>query len=374
MTGLAEPLEQIDGTRVLSHGRKLVYFGGCDYFRLSRHPEVLAALRDGLKRLGLNVAASRMTTGNHPIYGRLEAELAGFFDAPRAVLFSNGYITAQAVAQSLAGEFTHLLIDEQAHAGLKDATLFARARVLTFRHRDPGDLARIVRRLGPEARVILFTDGLFAQSGTVAPVRQYRDVLPRNAWILVDDAHAAGVLGGNGRGTPEFAGIGRERLIQTITLSKAFGLYGGAVLCDRQTARRILAGSRFFVGNTPLPLPFVHAAGVALRLLNPGSTLRKQLHERTALIKSSLRDSGIPHMDSPGPTLSLGGLSPRERARLSIRLLEAGIFPSYIHYPGGPGAGYFRFAWATAHSLQQVETLAGVLSEFWSSRAAVKHP
>src|SRR5882672_7336931 len=106
---LAEPLQQIDRTFVRHGGRKLIYFGGCDYFRLASHPEVLRALHDGAKKYGLNVAASRSTTGNHALFEKLEKELATFFRMERATLLSNGYATNLAFAQTFAGEFTHAL-------------------------------------------------------------------------------------------------------------------------------------------------------------------------------------------------------------------------------------------------------------------------
>src|SRR4051794_21740174 len=110
---LPDPLQPTDGTWVLERGRKLIYFGGCDYFRLSQHPQVLRALTSGLKRYGLNVAASRTTTGNHRLYHDLETELAAFFGAERAVLLPNGYSTNIAVAQGLRGQFAAILIDAQ---------------------------------------------------------------------------------------------------------------------------------------------------------------------------------------------------------------------------------------------------------------------
>src|SRR5690349_13661652 len=109
-----EPLQQIDRTYVRYQGRKLSYFSGCDYFRLSSHPRVLAAFAEGAKRYGVSVAASRMTTGNHLLYEELEGRLAKFFGTPAAVLIGSGYLTNMAVAQAVAGNFSHALIDERA--------------------------------------------------------------------------------------------------------------------------------------------------------------------------------------------------------------------------------------------------------------------
>src|SRR5215471_6917902 len=105
-----EPLQQVDRTCVYCRGRKLSYFAGCDYFRLASHPEVLGAISAGLKRYGWNVAASRLTTGNHFLYQALEKQLAGFFEAETALLVPSGYVTNLAVAQTLRGQFSHVLI------------------------------------------------------------------------------------------------------------------------------------------------------------------------------------------------------------------------------------------------------------------------
>src|SRR5262245_36652231 len=159
---LAEPLQQVDRTFVLRRGRKLSYFGGCDYFRLSSHPAVLAAMREGLEQFGLNVAASRKTTGNHPLYGKLEAVLAGFFGVNAAVLSSNGYLANLVVAQALTGEFTHVLIDERAHSSLIDAAALSGRPVLPFKHRDAADAHRVAGDAGRHGKLLLLTDGLFS--------------------------------------------------------------------------------------------------------------------------------------------------------------------------------------------------------------------
>jgi 7-keto-8-aminopelargonate synthetase-like enzyme len=284
ITSLGPPLQQVDRTYVLADGKKLSYFAGCDYFRLSSHPRVLAALEGGLKRYGLNVAASRMTTGNHEIYTRIEEELARFFAAQSAVLVSAGYLTNLVVAQAFAGEFSQVLIDERSHVSLFDAARAFGRPITRFRHRDVADVVRVLRRLGTKAKVILLTDGLFAHDGCVAPLGAYRRALPSSAWLLVDDAHGAGVLGRHGRGTLEYVGLDRTRVVQTITLSKAFGVYGGAILGPRAVRKKLLSSS-LFIGNTPLPLPLVSAACEAIRLLATDATLRQRLARHTQRVK-----------------------------------------------------------------------------------------
>ena len=360
--GLAKPLQQIDRTFVLHRGRRLSYFAGCDYFRLSSHPEILHALREGLDRFGLNVAASRKTTGNHALYGQLEQKLAEFFGVEAAVLVSNGYMTNLAVAQALAGEFTRALIDERAHGCLFDAAKLLDCPVCPFKHRDPASAAKIARQAGRKSKFVLLTDGLFSHSGEVAPLDQYLRLLPTSATLLVDDAHGAGTLGKSGRGTAESLGVPGRRLIRTITLSKAFGVYGGAVVGSHAVRKKIVARSRLFVGNTPLPLPLAAAALASLEIVRRDPRLRRRLVFNTSYVKAALREAGLPVNDGPGPIIPFIPRNDRAAARLKQKLLAAGIHPPFINYLGGPTDGYFRFAISSEHTPEQLDALVAVLA------------
>jgi 7-keto-8-aminopelargonate synthetase-like enzyme len=358
---LSPPLQQVDRTYVRHQGRKLSYFAGCDYFRLASHPEVLEAAATGLERFGLNVSASRMTTGNHPLYEQLERSIAFFFGAPTATLASNGYAPNLMVAQALAGQFSHALIDERAHGCLTDAAQLLDCPVVKFRHRDATDLARIVQRLGNISPLVL-TDGMFSHDGSIAPLKEYLAALPAGGMILLDDAHGAGVLGKTGRGTPELAGISTKRIIQTITLSKGFGVYGGAVLGPRQLRSSILAKSRMFVGNTPLPLPLASAAIKSIAILKSDKKLRARLAQNTAWLKGELKRHGLPVMETPSPIFALVPQSAKEAERVKKRLLTRGIYPPFIKYPGGPESGYFRFAISSEHTAKQLDNLVKALT------------
>jgi 7-keto-8-aminopelargonate synthetase-like enzyme len=358
---LSEPLQQVDGTFVLHRGRKLVYFAGCDYFRLASHPAVVRAVHDGLDRYGLNVAASRKTTGNHTLYGELEGEIAKFFGTEAAVLVSNGYMTNLAVAQALAGEFTHALMDGRSHGGLADAARLLECPVLQFPHRDFATAARMARRCGKHSRLVLLTDGLFSHSGEVAPLNDYLQRLPASTTLLVDDAHAAGVLGKTGRGTVEYLGVPVKRTIQTITLSKAFGVYGGAILGSTSLRNKIIARSRLFVGNTPLPLPLVTGALAALDTLRAEPKLRRRLVFNTNYVKAALREAGFPINGGPGPIIPIIPSNSRVAARLKASLLKAGIHPPLINYLGGPSDAYFRFVISSEHTAGQLDALVAAL-------------
>jgi 8-amino-7-oxononanoate synthase len=353
-------LQQVNRTYVRYQNRKLIYFAGCDYFRMASHPAVLKAVQDGVTKYGLNVAASRLTTGNHKLYELLEERLADYFGVESALLASNGYAPNLMVAQALAGQYSHALIDERAHGALVDAAQLLDCPVIKFKHRNPDDLSQILKRLG-KIKPLLLTDGMFSHDGSIAPLKEYLHILPSEGLVLLDDAHGAGVLGRTGRGTPEHAGVARKRIIQTITLSKAFGVYGGAVLGPHILRKAIIAKSRLFVGNTPLPLPLAHAAIKSIGTLKGNKKIRLRLARNTSYFKAALRRGGYKIPESPSPVVPLLPQDADQAARLKRQLTDSGIYPPFIKYPGGPESGYFRFVISSEHTKKQLDVLSKAL-------------
>lgn len=357
-----EPLQMVGENEVLWRNRTLIYFSGCDYFRLSWHPKVTLAARAALAGNGLSVAASRLTTGNHKIYAQLEADLAAFFGAESALVLPDGYLAPMAVAQALAGEFSHAFIDEFTHAALRDASAMLNCPVKTVKHRDVSAMARAASKCGPRSRPIILTDGMFAHDGSVAPLAEYLKILPPQGRILVDDAHGAGVLGATGQGSLEHEGVSRKRIIQCATLSKAFGVYGGVVLCTRALREQIITRSHAFAGTTPLPLPLAGAAITALKLLRNEPARREKLLRNVSYLRTQLRRSGWKIPESPGPIVRLPLMNSPAAADLKTRLLAAGIYPPFLKYGRASAAGYFRFVISSQHTRAQLDKLASVLA------------
>jgi len=349
---LSEPLTQVGRVHVLHRGRKLLYFGGCDYYRLAAGPRLRKQVARTLQNHGLNVAASRVTTGNHPVYEQLETALCAFFKVDAALVTSTGYNANLVIAQALAGQFSHVMIDERAHASLQDAAQFFNCPVIEYKHRDPGHAAQGVARCGKFARIALLTDGVFANDGSIAPVPDLIRLLPPDGILLLDDAHGAGVLGKNARGTAEHFGIRDKRVVRSITLSKAFGAFGGAVLASKQICRRIVSHSRLFAGSTPPPLPLAKAALYALANVQGDASLRARLKKNTRMIGRDF------------PIISLVPKNDSQAARLKREFLSAGIFPNLIHYPGSSRTAYFRFAISSEHTPEQIERLLAVVRKY----------
>jgi len=357
-----DTLQQVNRTCVRWNNRTYAYFGGCDYFRLASHRKVVLAMRAGLRKYGLNVAASRLTTGNNVIYEELEAALARYFDVPAATIVSNGFAAAPVAAQALQGRFNRVLLDEKSHPSVQEASRQFRCLVVPFRHRDPHDLARLLARGGAKDKPIVLTDGLFSHTGEVPPLEHYMAHLPAHGVILVDDAHGAGILGANGRGAPEYAGVPRDRIVQTISMSKAFGAFGGAILGETNLRANIFRASPMFAGSTPLPPPLAAAALTSIKILRTEPRLRQRLERNVQFVRSALSQQGFPVSSAAAPIVVFHPASAKEAAAMTGRLLARKVFPSLIKYPGAPEAGYFRFAIASEHTQPQLDDLLKALT------------
>jgi 7-keto-8-aminopelargonate synthetase-like enzyme len=329
---------------------------------MASRPEVIQAAAMGLKKYGLNVAASRITTGNHALYRELETALAKFFGAPAALLASNGYVSNSVVAQALRRDFSRVLIDAAAHVSLRDASRIFDCPILEFKNCDPADLGRVLAGSGRNLKPILLTDGVFTHDVKVAPLAEYLKILGPRGMILLDDAHGAGILGRTGRGTPEYAGVSRERIIQTVTLSKGFGVFGGAILCSRELRGKMIERSTIFAGSTPLPLPLACAALRAIQVLQEDRSLRARLNRNAQYVKTALRAAGIPVPFTPVPVIAFIPGYSAKGAATRRHLIAHRVFPSFVKYPGGPVGGYFRFVISSEHTQRQLDDLVAGLS------------
>lgn len=359
------PLRQVSPTEVLWRGRPLVYFGGSDYFRLAWHERVRAAVATATADEGHNVAASRMTTGNHPLYARLERSLARFFGFPAALITASGYNAPLTAAQALSGLVTHVLVDERAHNCLKDAARLLGVETGFFAHRNTDSLTKVLRTCGKMAKPLVLTDGLSPLEGTVPPLADYLAALPTAGLLLVDDAHGVGTLGRRGRGVIDGLARRDPRLLLTLTMSKALGAYGGAVLGPKWLRERAVTQSGMHSGSTPLPPPLAAGALASLDLLRAdGKELRARLQGNVRTVKEAFRLSRPDWLSRPGPTFSVA-LRDRRRQQLFQRaLLAAGIYPTLIRYRNGPAEAFFRFAISSGHSAAQLAALRDVLAGF----------
>jgi 7-keto-8-aminopelargonate synthetase-like enzyme len=351
-------LHFVDARQVQVGRRRLLYFSGSDYLGLGRHPRVLRAMRRCLDAGWTHPGASRATTGDHPVYLDAERALARYFRQPAAALVPCGYVAPLAAVQALRPRATHVLLDDAAHACMKDAAALSGLPLRAFPHGGLRVLGAAVRSLGRQARPLLLTDGVFGTRGGLAPLADYLAALPRRGWMLVDDAHGAGTAGPGGRGAAAHYGIEDERVLLAISLAKAFGVSGGAVLGPAPILEELRSRAAAYVGTTSIPLAVAAGIRAAASVLRSEPERVRRLQESARRLHELLpRHPAV----SNHPLTPVTAIVPESAAQAGCvcdALLAAGIFPPFIRYLSGPASGFFRLALNTVHTVRDIERLA----------------
>ncbi len=352
-------LETAPGPETVINGRTCVYFGGTGYFALHGDPEVIQAGIEAFRRYGTHSATTRSGFGNNPVLLDVERKLADYFGTEEAVYFVSGYFENLILAQSLAPDYDVIFIDETSHFSIRDGVAAAGKPVFTFRHRDPADLAaRIRKNLRPRERPFLMSDGVFPTFGVIAPVPDYLKVIePYGGLMSLDDAHAVGVLGANGRGTYEHFGVSSDRLYFAGTLSKAFGGHGGFIPSTTRLVRHIRRSLGAYSGSSPTPTPIAAASAKGIDLIKAHPEWRVRLGTNTAKVKAGLRKLGFEVNDYPVPIATWTLKTAGEMRKVQKALLERGVAVAYLRYVGAPSGGILRVTIFSAHTDAHIEKL-----------------
>ena len=358
------PVIELTGrTHVCFEGQELLYFAGGDYHGFSRDPTLWKIAADTVRRYGLGPSASRSTTGNHPLYLQLEERVAGFFGTEAAAVVSTGYLGNAILLGALADDFELLLADEKAHVSLLDAARQAGKPLLRYRHFDADHLAGVLRREGQGRRPLILTDSVDGMMGDVAPLPDLLAVSMRDGGgVLLDEAHAFGVLGDSGRGSLEAWEVSAERVHRTGSFGKAFGAFGGLIPGSEDLIVAV-RGQPAFRGATPIPLPLLAVADAVLERLarDPGAIL--DLKRRALAFKAALRETGCEIEVNQVPIISLAVNGEEQARRSRAVLLAHGIYPSHVHYPGLPPGGMFRFILRSSNTDEETARLLAALIE-----------
>lgn len=353
----------VDTTRVtaiwlLRNGRRLLSFCCNDYLNLTHHPAVKEAAIEALRVHGVGAGASRFVTGNHPLFSELEARLARLKEMEAACVFGSGYLANLGIIPALIGPDDLVLIDELAHACLWAGARLARAAVVPFRHADVGHVESLVAQLrSRHRRALIATDGVFSMDGDIAPLHGLAALAQRHdAWLMSDDAHGLGVVGG-GRGSNFIGRTKADVPLQMGTLSKALGSYGGYICASAAVVDLIRNRARTVIYSTGLPPAIVAAAIAALDVIErePGYAALP-----LAKAKAFARGAGLPEPVSPIVPVLLGEA---EAALKASRLLEDhGFLVVAIRPPTVPaGTARLRLTFTAQHPDDEVERLAEVV-------------
>ena len=348
-------------------GKRLVSFSCNDYLNLSHDPRVIEAAVAATQRYGVGAGASRLVTGNHPLFAELEMRLARLKGTEDCIVFGSGYLANTGILPTLMGATDLILADELSHACLLSGARLSGAKTLTFRHNDMAHLKELLdahRSAHPHCLVV--TDGVFSMDGDMPPLPELAALCAQHdAWLLTDDAHGVGVVGG-GRGSSfAFGEKVPEKVhvpLQMGTLSKAIGGYGGYLCASRPVIDLMRTRARTFVFSTGLPPASVAAAIAALDIIAGDPKLCARPVELARLFCWQM---GLPAPQSPIVPVIVGEAA--RALRLSEALAEAGFLVTAIRPPTVPrGTARLRFTFTARHEPEDVERLAETLQRLMS--------
>lgn len=356
-------METAPGAEVVINGRRCVYFGGTGYFGLQGHPEIIQAGIKAFRQYGLHIATSRTGFGNNPVLLAVEKKIAAFFGTEDAVYLPSGYLSNLVLVQGLAENYDRIFMDEIAHFSIRDAVYSVRKPVATFKHRDPEDLRRQLQsELKPKEKPLVITDGLFPTFGLIAPIQEYAKIVDLyDGLICLDDAHAVGVLGPNGRGTYDYYGLKGSRFYFGGTLSKAFGGFGGFVPGAKSFVDKVRSTVGVYSGASPTPTPVAAATLKAIELVSNHPEWREKLRENVAFIKAGMRRLGFDVDDSPVPIVTWTMESAEKMKKIQQALFDRGIAIAYLRYVGAPSGGVLRASIFSTHTRSHLERLLAEL-------------
>ncbi len=349
-----------DGIWVERDGRRLLSFSCNDYLNFTQHPAIKQAAVAAVERYGAGSGASRLVTGNHPIYAELETRLAHIKQTEAAVVFGSGYLANAGIIPVFIGAGGLVLLDELAHACLYAGAQLSRGTVMTFRHNDLAHARELLAaHRAAHDHVLLITDGVFSMDGDLAPVAALNALAEEyDAWLMTDDAHGLGVVGG-GRGSSFVGNTHIDVPLQMGTLSKAVGAYGGYLCASAAAIDLVRNRARTLIYSTGLPPSCVAASIAALDLIEREPAYAALPVQKAKAFTGAL---GLPDAQSPIVPIIVGEADAALAA--SQMLADEGFLVAAIRPPTVPAStSRLRFTFTAQHPDDQIERLASIVRE-----------
>jgi 8-amino-7-oxononanoate synthase len=361
-------LQSAQGPRVWLHGRAFVNFSSNDYLNLASDPRLAAAAGRAAHRYGCGAGASPLVSGLLPPLRALERALAQWEGTEAALVFSSGFVANLALVGTLAGGEDAVFSDAANHASLIDGCRLSRAAVYVYRHADLNHLEDLLRSQSPTARRrLIVTDSVFSMDGDLAPLAGILELANRfDCLVLLDEAHATGMLGDQGRGLTDLLPAGAypsERLIKVGTLSKALGSQGGFVCGSRRLIAWLVNHARPYIFSTALAPPAAAAARCAVALVEQEPERRGHVLRLAERLRHRLGDLGMPSPLSCCQIVPVIVGAPHAATALSRRLEEHGLLVPAIRPPSVPvGTARLRISLTAGHTEEDVNSLLEALT------------
>jgi len=346
-------------------GREVINLASNNYLGLANHPKLKEAAIRAIEQLGAGTGAVRTITGTMAIHMELERRIAAFKNTEACVVFQSGFAANAGTVSAILGPEDHIISDELNHASIIDGCRLSKAKIHIFRHRDAAHAAEILEGLKDQpGRKLLITDGVFSMDGDIGPLPELAGIAEKyGAIMMVDDAHASGVLGRNGRGTVDHFGVHGRVHIQVGTLSKAIGVLGGYVCGSRDLIEYLYHRARPFLFSTSHPPAVTAACMAAFELLEQEPERIERLWDNTRYFKAALRDQGFDTGASETPITPIMVGEAATAHRFSAALFEEGLWATGIGFPTVPrGKARVRTIVTAAHTREQLDRAVEILA------------
>lgn len=342
---------------MLIDGQRQIVFSSNNYLGLANDQRLVNAAETILHKFGVGSSGSRLTTGHTDWHQKLEEKIACFKQTEAALLFSSGFLANVGVLSSLPEKGDVILSDQLNHASIIDGCRLSKADTVVYNHVDMNDLEKKLKETVSYKRRFIVTDGVFSMDGTITPLDQIILIAKRyDAYVIVDDAHATGVLGEKGRGTSEYFGVYPDVVIGT--LSKAIGTEGGFVAGSKVLIDFLLNHARTFIFQTAMPPSICAASHAALEIIEESNEKRQLLFSNVKRVKNSLEEMGYIVKGDLTPIIPVIIGDPQDAVMFAKKLLENGIYAPAIRPPTVPnGESRIRLTVTSAHGSKEIDYL-----------------
>ena len=355
----------LSSTEAIINGRRMILAGTNNYMGLTFDPDCIEAATQAAGKLGTGTTGSRMANGTYSGHVQLERELADFYGCTYGVVFSTGYIANLGMLSSLTAPGDVLLIDADSHASIYDGCRLSGAEIIRFRHNDPGDLEKRLKRLGDRAaNTLVVVEGIYSMLGDRAPLADIAAVKERyGAFLLVDEAHSLGVLGRKGRGLAEEAGVEDRVDFIVGTFSKSLGAIGGFCVSNHPELELVRFASRPFMFTASSSPSVIASTRAALHIISTRPELRSKLWDNAHNLYQKLQRLGFQLGPEPSPVVAVRVSNIDEAIAFWKGLLESGVYVNLVTPPATPDGGcLLRCSVSAGHSPEQIEQIGNAFA------------
>lgn len=329
-----QPLELNEGTEAILRGKRVIMLGSNNYLGLTTDPRVREAAIDAIRKFGPSMTGSRLLNGTLELHETFEREIAEFLNKESALVFTTGYQANIGIISALANPQTTVYLDKLDHACLFDAVKLSGANLSAFRHNNIEDLERALAETPLGEGRLIAVDGVFSMEGDITPLPEIVRLCQKyKARLLVDDAHALGVLGENGRGTASHFGLERETDLIMATFSKSLASTGGYVAGDQEVVEYIKHFGRSMIFSASLPPPNLAAARTALQILKQEPERVRQVNQNAKKLKEGLLELGWEVGPTQTPIIPVRIGNDLTALLIWKELLEEGVYVNPVIYP-----------------------------------------